>query len=209
MKAKYMQGFMHNQKKIMYFIVFDYVSVKIKLIRRIFMENKISENNTKFLHSALTNKNLSVEDFENLTTDLLFDGENAKTWQFIILKSFEPEFSYLQPLAHHLLDHKYCIVDSTMLKYAALHGYQIEIGLDTMQKPLDQVNSFTKAAGFDERLIIVNKPAEAILKIANKIIKNSSDSDYQELMDFFKQSNIDTSSSKILFKPNTSKSLKI
>ena len=173
------------------------------------MENKISENNTKFLHSALTNKNLSVEDFENLTTDLLFDGENAKTWQFIILKSFEPEFSYLQPLAHHLLDHKYCIVDSTMLKYAALHGYQIEICLDTMQKPLDQVNSFTKAAGFDERLIIVNKPAEAILKIANKIIKNSSDSDYQELMDFFKQSNIDTSSSKILFKPNTSKSLKI
>ena len=102
-----------------------------------------------------------------------------------------------------------CIVDSTMLKYAALHGYQIEIGLDTMQKPLDQVNSFTKAAGFDEKLIIVNKPAEAILKIANKIIKNSSDSDYQELMDFFKQSNIDTSSSKILFKPNTSKSLKI
>ena len=33
------------------------------------MENKISENNTKFLHSALTNKNLSVEDFENLTID--------------------------------------------------------------------------------------------------------------------------------------------
>lgn len=173
------------------------------------MENKISENNTKFLHSVLINKNLSVEDFENLTTDLLFDGENAKTWQFIILKSFEPEFSYLQPLAHHLLDHKYFIVDSTMLKYAALHGYQIEIGLDNMQKPLDQVNSFTKAAGFDERLIIVNKPAEAILKIANKIIKNSSDSDYQELMDFFKQSNIDTCNSKILFKPNTSKSLKI
>ena len=64
------------------------------------MENKISENNTKFLHSALTNKNLSVEDFENLTTDLLFDGENAKTWQFIIKERIVEKNGLLIDIAH-------------------------------------------------------------------------------------------------------------
>ena len=190
------------------------------------MDNKISENNIKFLHSILTNKNISIENFENLTTDLLFDGENAKTWNYIIIKSFEPEFSYLQPLAHHLLDYNYCLVDSSMLKYAALQGYKVEVGyamlkyaelqgykvevdLDAMQKSLDQINYFNKAARFDEKLIIVNKHGEDILKIASKVIEKSSDSDYQELIDLFKQYNIDEDNSKILFKPNTPKRLKM
>jgi len=173
------------------------------------MENQISESNTHFLYKALTTKNISIKEFEDLTPDLRFDGENAKTWQLIILKSFDPEFSHLQPLAHHLLDHKYCIVDANMTKYAALNSYKIEIGLAAMQKPLDEVNQFTKDCGFEEKLIVVNKPAEAILALATKIIKNSSDQDYQEVMDIFKKSNIDTSNSKLLFKPNTSKSLKV
>ncbi len=164
------------------------------------MSEQIDEKVALFLSEALTGK-VSVAKFEEQTSELRFDGSNANVWQFLVLKSFDTDFSYLQPLANHLLDHNYCLVEGPMVKYAALNGYRLESELARMQAPLDEVNKITQECGFTEKAIIVNKPAEAILGLAKKIINQSNDKDYQEVKEVLEGAGVDVSKVKLMQKP--------
>lgn len=164
--------------------------------------SSISENNTKFLHSILTSNQSIVSNFEKLVPELSFDGENIRTWQYIVLKSFDSDFSYFIPLANHLLDNNYCVVDKTMVQFAALNGFKLESALNKMQEPLDAINEITKSSGFDEKLVVVNEPANQILNIVKKIISLSNDNDYNEVIKLFTSSNLDISKSKLFSKNN-------
>lgn len=164
------------------------------------MSDQVTEKVGLFLNDALTGK-VSVEKFEQQVNELSFDGPNANVWQFIVLKSFDTDFSYLQPLANHLLDHNYCLVEGPMVKYAALNGYKIEASLARMQEPLDELNRFTQECGFSEKAVVVNKPAEAILGIAKKIINQSNDKDFQEVKEILENAGVDVSKVKLMQKP--------
>lgn len=173
------------------------------------MENKIDKNVAEFLNNLLVNKTASVKNFEDKVNDLKFDGENATVWQFVVLKSFDNDFSYLMPLANHLLDNNYCLVEGPMVKYAALNGYKLEISLKSMQSPLDEINKFTKECGFTEQLVLTNEPAQAILSLAKKIVNRSNDKDFEEVKDIFEKSGLDISNIKLMQKPNVQKAMKV
>lgn len=172
------------------------------------MDNKIDIKVGEFLKDLLETGVASIQKFEEKLPELKFDGVNATAWQFIVLKSLDPEFPHFQPLAHHLLDHNYCLVEGPMVKYAALNGYKFESSLSNLQKPLDSINSFTADCGFSEKLIVTNKPVEAIINIAKKIVSHANDTDYNEVKDIFEKSGVDIRQSKIMNRPVT-KTLKV
>lgn len=176
------------------------------MLRKI-MTTTINTHVSEFFKTAIYTQDATVNYFKEKEHELSFDDENSTVWQFIILKSFDVEFSHLLPLANYLIDNKYCIVDLNMAKYAALNGFSLETELNRMQKPLDEVNKFTKDCGFSEKLIISNKPAENILSLAKKIINHSTDDDFNNVKEIFNNLSIDISNSKILNKPNTKKTL--
>lgn len=173
------------------------------------MSEPVDQNVAKFLNDILLTRNASVKKFEEKLPELKFDGSNALAWQFVVLKALEPDFSNFLPLAHHLLDYNYCVVEGPMVKYAALNGYKIESGLAAMQKPLDEVNKITQDCGFTEKLIVKNQPAEDILDLAKKIVAHSNDNDYNEVKGILEKSGVDISQFKIMQRPNLSKNLKV
>lgn len=173
------------------------------------MKEEVDVKVGEFLKDVLETGNASVKKFEDKVSELKFDGVNATAWQFIVLKALDPEFSHFQPLAHHLLDHNYCLVEGPMVKYAALNGYRLESGLASMQKPLDEVNKFTQDCGFSEKLVVTNKPAENIIALAKKIVSRSNDNDYNEVKEILEKAGVNVSQSKLMHRPNVSKSLKV
>lgn len=173
------------------------------------MSEPADHNVAKFLNDILLTKNASVKKFEQALPELKFDGSNALAWQFVVLKALEPDFANFLPLAHHLLDYNYCVVEGPMVKYAALNGYKIESGLAAMQKPLDEVNKITQDCGFTEKLVVKNQPAEDILDLATKIVRHSNDNDYNEVKDILVKAGVNLSHSKLMQRPTVSTSLKI
>ena len=165
----------------------------------------INNNVTEFLKTAILTQKTTVNYFKEKESELAFDGDNSKAWEFIVLKSFDNKFPHLLPLANYLLDNKYCSVDANMVKYAALNGFKLEDALNRMQQPLDEINKFTQDCGFSEKLVVTNTPAEKILALAKKIINNSTDNDFNEVKEFFKKEGINITNSKLLNKPNTNK----
>lgn len=162
-----------------------------------------------FLNDILTTQDASVKKFEEKLPELKFDGVNNTAWQFVLLKALEPDFAYFMPLAHHLLDYNYCVVEGPMVKYAALNGYKIESGLAAMQKPLDEVNKITQDCGFTEKLIVKNQPAEDIIDLAKKIVAHSNDNDYNEVKDILTKAGVNVSQVKLMQRPSLSKGLKV
>lgn len=173
------------------------------------MSEQVDINVAKFLNDILMTKNASVKKFEEKLPELKFDGVNNTAWQFIVLKALDPDFSYCLPLAHHLLDFNYCVVEGPMVKYAALNGYKIESGLATMQKPLDEVNKITQECGFTEKLIVINEPAENIVALAKKIVHHSNDNDYNEVKDILEKAGVNVSQVKLMQRPIVKKGLSI
>lgn len=173
------------------------------------MDTTLDINVAGFLNDILTNRNASIKNFEEKVPSLKFDEINSTVWQFIVLKSLDSEYSYLMPLAHHLLDHNYVVVDNSMVKYAALNGYKLESGLNRMQQPLDEVNKMTQECGFTEKLVIKNEPAEAFLALAKKIVNHSTEQDFQSVKDIFVSAGLDITNIKLLQKPQTQKKLSV
>lgn len=171
--------------------------------------NKVDLNTATFLKNALVSQSASIKNFEDQVPTLKFDGENALAWQFIVLKSFEVEYSYLMPLANHLLDHNYCIVDKNMAKFAALNGYQLEVGLNNLKNVQDQLNGHMSDFFFDEKLIITNEPAQNIYNLAKKIISRTSEENYKEVQEVFQKAGIDSNSIKLMHRPQVKSVLKM
>lgn len=173
------------------------------------MDNKIDNQVAEFLKDILVTQNASVKKFEDNITHLKFDEENSSVWQFIVLKSFDVDFQYLLPLANHLVDNNYCLVTKHMLQYAVLNGYQIEVALNSMKDVENQLNNNMKDFHFEEKLVIVNEPAQNIYNLAKKLVNRSNDNDFQEVSEMFAKSGIDSTKAKLLQRPQTGQKLKI
>ena len=128
------------------------------------------------------NKKVSVSDFEKEREHLEFNDINATVWQFVVLKSFEHDFNYFLPLAHHLLDNNYVNLSKDVLQYAILIGYQAEISLDKMKEVESSVNKTRSEFRFDEKMVIKNQPIENILNLSKIIILKSKISTLEDTM---------------------------
>lgn len=164
-------------------------------------DNKMDTNTVTYLKDILVAKKSSIEEFEEKMPTLKFDGENSVTWNFIVLKAFDTEFSYLMPLANHLLDYNYCAVNKDMTQFAALQGYQVEVVLNKMKSIQDNVNDSMKAFHFDEKLVVTNQPAENIYNLAKKIVNHANENDYQATIELFEKSGINMDNVKLLNRP--------
>lgn len=169
-------------------------------------EFKASELSTKYFEKILVSKNLSVDDFEKNYSILKNDVGNNILWSFTVLKALENDFSFLQPLAHHLIDNNYCALGFTELKVAALVAYQFEDAINKMNNVENDINKTMKDFYFDEKIKITNQPIEQIYNLAKKIVNQSNDDDIEQLKQFFISSNLSITTSEIFNK--NKKSLK-
>jgi hypothetical protein len=172
------------------------------------MKQKMDKNVIEFLKDALIDGKVDLNSFKEKEKEFSFEGENKNVWQYFILKSFEADFAHFLPLSYYLLENNLCAVDKNMVNYAVLNGLQIEIGLNSMQGVLDNVNNIMKDFRFDEKLVVTNRPAEQILGLAKKIINNSTNEDFQEALSSVENLKIDTSKSKLLTKDSIKPKLK-
>lgn len=169
--------------------------------------NKVDEYNVNFLKEILTNKKVSLQDFEDNITHFTFGDDNKMIWQFVIIKSFELDFHYLMPLANHLIDHNYYEVDTNVVQYAALNGLQLEKSLEKIKDLENNINDNMQAFHFDEKLVITNEPAQNIYNLSKKIMSRSNDNDYLLAKEIVEKAGVDINTSKLMFR-NTTKSLK-
>lgn len=171
--------------------------------------NKIDINTATFLKEILENKKVSIKDFEERVPNLKFDNDSDSVWQFIVIKSFDINFAYLMPLAHHLIDHNYYSVDENLVKYAALNGYQIEKGLESFKEVQDNVNAIMSDFYFEEKMVITNKPAQDVYELAKKIISRSNDHDYNAAKEVFVKAGVNLDGSKLMNRVTTKSKLKM
>lgn len=172
-------------------------------------DNNIDETTARYLKDILVAKKVSIKDFEEKAPNLKFDEDTKTVWDFVIIKSFDINYSYLMPLAHHLIDHNYCSVDSNMAQYAALTGYQLEQGLNNIKKVQDTVNETMADFRFEEKMVITNEPAENIYNLAKKIISRTADSEYNKVKEVLEKAGVDTSTVKLMNRPEKKVSLKM
>lgn len=159
----------------------------------------------EFLKDVLVTKRASIKDFEEKAPNLKFDANNGTVWQFIILKSLEVDFAYLMPLANHLIDNNYYEVDNNMVKYAALNGFKLEEGLGKLQNMQDNINGYMKDFFFEEKMIITNEPAQNIYNLTKKIVNRAKEEDYNEVKEIFDKAGVDSSTIKLMQRPQIAK----
>lgn len=156
------------------------------------MTTKNMNYTTAYIGNLLSISDFKLSQFHSVENSLNFT-EEPKLWQFLILKSCEEKFFYLQDLSMYLLKNDKIVIDSYMTEYALLNGYKIHQALKTMKSLENELNNTMQSFYFDEKVVIKNNPIENINKLLLTIIEKTEPNLLNELLEKYKKSNIDFS----------------